>query len=1820
MTTHVFGKKPGMRMTPIRLCLSFALSLATLGLAGAAERTPSAFVTGVRRDTEWLAGYATRVVGTRAHDEAGEELLKRVRAIPGVQVRTHEFKVVVPETLKAELTLPDGRKHPVHPFWPAGARLNTTREEGIAGRLVYIGEGRAGRLPGHLPARSARGQIAVMEMTGGKRWMDAFNAGARAVIVLGSPEATYRDAASHLMAIPINVPRFFVPDGKLARSLRGGELTEGTLYCKARWAAKRARNIYALVTPASPAAKFENRQAFVLGVHYDSMSLAPAAAPGADAAVDVAVALNVLRQVAQHPPKRPLLVAFTDAYATNQIGLRKMLGAFATLADDRKAHLKDDLDVAKDYRDHEELASEIDAEYEEALPRRTEQAPAQAPGQLDAAGIELANKLARRDAMSRLYEFRYRDLRRYLKDEVAREVVAIETKMYPKRGEMSRTERKLTAARREMAELEKKSKRAAGADKAKSDGKIADLRARVRKLSLKAYRLLDEANELGTRRTQYYGAQRRLHTSAPLKDIDSFTLADKSELTEEGFQAIRAAKEVFKAFTLAGGKKVAPDDLDAIATGKKKLESFELADGSRLTEQNVKDLAAARKTLASSVLDTGKVFSDDDLNAIASSRIADKLWQLTRARIGGQLAALEQVLAGYEERDKRRLEMLEMLGLTDETDRPLAFVFGLDLSDAGVAAGPCLQGRFVNRNETRDAESLKSWIKLRNQQAGGNFWPEHLHSAVNLAPFTGTESVVADIVGRVANYSACAPSFATASMTWSTLDAERVYVDTPNDRSGRLDWGRLGPQVEATLFLLTHLLDDMRFVPHTKATPHWSRVRGNIVDQSPGEPVPRVPMQDYLVALVPGWAGSGTMNAYSAPVPGVRRQEFALTRIDGRFRFDVIPAAVWPPWYVTLPVKTADDGRVVRSVDLLKGGQGVTLGVNIHNRNPGQLRAVVFDCVEITGLDFFDPRFLMLLPAGSVQDARRGSAPQRLNYMRQGGHMVAHVESDVRWQLLMRHGITTNRLALLNMADPKEPGGAGLTMRESMTGFSTQEPLPMHPTLQGARDFYRLDWKRIEKYKTAGISSEHIEKLQERTNAFFDEAAAATESDDGRAYVHAATGALANEVRVYQAVRETANDVVRGAIFLLLMIVPFSFVMERLVFATPSIYKQIGAIIGVFTLMAGALWSFHPAFRITGQPLMIIMAFGAIGMSLMVMSMLFSKFETLLEELRSGRAETSGARTSRMGLAYTSIRLGIANMRKRKLRTALTGITVVLITFALLCFMSAGKYQDKKEMKRAPTAPFAGVLVAQRSSRQMPEEALENLRNVVPEGCAVVPHYWWVSVDAQWRLHVRALKTAKQISLKGALGVVGAEAGLSGIDKLCGNWRRFDEGKGCYLAADSAKRLGVEPGDEVVIAGRTLELLGTYDAKVFDDTIKRLDGQSITPFDFTQLDDKQRGRVTRSNMQEMTAEIQSGAALATPEDAPHASSDAIAVVHASLLKGLEGTSLRHVSVKVDSHKEAKDLATQLSRRLAFPIYYGAPEEGVTVIASTPLVPDPPKRLLIPLVIAGLIIFNTMLSSIAERKREIYIYTSLGLAPLHVGLLFLAEAITYGLMGSIFGYVVGQGVAKFITSMGFMTGITLNYSGGQAIMTMLMVIGIVIVSSLVPAYLAGKLATPSNEMTWKVPQPEGDVIRDRLPFTATGRTAGGVLEFIYEYMDAHKEGTIGVFSADDLEKFHRIEDDGRETYGVHGTVWLAPYDLGVRQEVTITIHATTEADIYEIDIELLRRSGQVSSWWKLNRVLLGDLRKQLLGWRKLKIERMLEYITRAAETGTPLQTV
>jgi hypothetical protein len=371
----------------------------------------------------------------------------------------------------------------------------------------------------------------------------------------------------------------------------------------------------------------------------------------------------------------------------------------------------------------------------------------------------------------------------------------------------------------------------------------------------------------------------------------------------------------------------------------------------------------------------------------------------------------------------------------------------------------------------------------------------------------------------------------------------------------------------------------------------------------------------------------------------------------------------------------------------------------------------------------------------------------------------------------------------------------------------------------------------------------------------------------------------------------------------------------------------------------------------------------------------------------------------------------------------------------------------------------------------------------------------------------------------------------------------------------------------------------------------------MMPIDFTVEKDN-----PSLNQRAVEAELASGNMLGGADTFKYLSPDEMIILPALMARKMRG-SLRNIAIQC-APEQAEQVADSLMKLLVYPVYYSSGAE-VKAIVSTPLLPKAPRKLLIPILIAALIIFNTMLNSIAERRKEIHIYSSLGLAPGHIGILFLAEALTYGMMGSVFGYVAGQGIATLLTSFDLMGGITLNYSGSNVILTMGLVLLVVTLSSIVPAIMAARVASPSRDLDWKVPKPKDGVISDLLPFTVNSHSSYGLVTFLYEYLDAHRDGAIGNFTSDKLVV---REGDGDGHITVEGIVWLSPYDLGVRQEFEIRIVPTGVEDICNLRILLRREAGEERSWWRLNRVFIGDLRKQLLGWRNVSAERMLKYVS------------
>jgi hypothetical protein len=237
----------------------------------------------------------------------------------------------------------------------------------------------------------------------------------------------------------------------------------------------------------------------------------------------------------------------------------------------------------------------------------------------------------------------------------------------------------------------------------------------------------------------------------------------------------------------------------------------------------------------------------------------------------------------------------------------------------------------------------------------------------------------------------------------------------------------------------------------------------------------------------------------------------------------------------------------------------------------------------------------------------------------------------------------------------------------------------------------------------------------------------------------------------------------------------------------------------------------------------------------------------------------------------------------------------------------------------------------------------------------------------------------------------------------------------------------------------------------------------------------------------------------------------------------------------------------------------------------------------------------------ERVKEIHIFSSLGLAPNHIGTLFMAEAFVYAVVGAVFGYLVGQsvamGIAAYAASHHQVASLNLNYSSVSAVISTLVVIATVMLSTIYPARKASQVATPAVERRWQLPEPVGDTLEVMMPFAVTGGQATALSAFLTEWFNAYGEYSTGDFVT---EEVRTMEEDGPygKGYCISLMAWLAPFDLGVSQQVELRTLATDMQDVYEIKLTVKRVSGDVPSWKRINRKFLDTLRKQFLIWRTL----------------------
>ncbi len=800
----------------------------------------------------------------------------------------------------------------------------------------------------------------------------------------------------------------------------------------------------------------------------------------------------------------------------------------------------------------------------------------------------------------------------------------------------------------------------------------------------------------------------------------------------------------------------------------------------------------------------------------------------------------------------------------------------------------------------------------------------------------------------------------------------------------------------------------------------------------------------------------------------------------------------------------------------------------------------------------------------------------------------------------------------------KRIGGQG----ELLLGITEDEPagigvaldpvslLNLDGTILAAQDSWRLNESRLLALRRRGAINDDLESVHADAAEHLDLAAAAARQGSFRLQQAHAIFAACLENRVYGPLRGIADDLVRAVVLLLILNIPFALAMERLVFGFTNIYKQVAGITGFFLLTFGLLFVTHPAFSLASAPIIVFLAFVIIMLSAITTKLVLDKINKEIRAMQ-GLASKLHGRDDESGTIMAAILIGVSGMRNRPLKTLLTAVTVVLLTFTILAFASLtsrlgvvtsdlgkGQDEDRIEMHRLSYQSIAPDLA----------EAVEAISG---ERFRMFRRGWLLEVSRDFDRVIFNPANGKTAAAGSLLGLEPEElAANAKLAALLPGFEEADEARPpMYLPDSIAEKLEVSPGGELRVNGFPFVYRGPFDAGVLP-TIETIDGMKILPPDF---------KSTSRNMGVDSGKAMDPRAMEEMDQGNFAwySPDRTAITHWKPLQARFGASLGYlVLYPKTGDADIEKAGSELARVFQGAVHVKSASGAKKMFFTTAVQGSGFAEVIVPLLLGGLIIFSSLMGSIVDREKEIYTYSAMGLSPPSVGALFFAESAIYSVVGGMGGYLLGQVTAKVASMMGERGWITpppMNFASLTSVLTIFVVMGVVLLSTVYPAMKAGRSANPGVARKWKMPSPKGNRLDFVFPFTVSKADFVGILSFIREHFENHADATLGSFAARNIRIFKQAGDSGSGLgLGIEADISLAPFDLGIFQRFRMVSKEFEIKGIEEVVVELERVAGTPSSWQRANRGFADELREQFLLWRSLPIDTV-EHYRRETET-------
>jgi hypothetical protein len=1024
---------------------------------------------------------------------------------------------------------------------------------------------------------------------------------------------------------------------------------------------------------------------------------------------------------------------------------------------------------------------------------------------------------------------------------------------------------------------------------------------------------------------------------------------------------------------------------------------------------------------------------------------------------------------------------------------------------------------------------------------------------------------------------------ALPGLTLATVDDIRQYWSTPYDTMERVDWNFAARQWLMAEHLITGI-DRAEQLELGYSRNGFSTVEGNT----------RLLLHGELFAEHP--APRTVLLAFQ----GLSRY-YAMADRQGRFLLKGVADRKHIQDKIILEgYRFDEDGSAVWAIDKKLTGKDA-YRVKMQ-RNAMKTDLIMFQCRQTTLFDLLEPRSFRYMTRLDLFDGRREAPPVRYWYSRidtrQSIIASIYLEPETPLKLTLSDTFLTKKLILTN-SSPESPQG---------TGYDISRHPSLHNTVYlAARDMWALLQPRISNLEEHGIHNTRIKSLQGEGLRALTAAEQALRDLQYDVFSEEASRSWALASRVYNHVEKTQKDVLFGVLFYIALFVPFAFCMERLLFGFVSIYKRIAGFTGILMLLIIVIAQVHPAFELAYSPPVVILAFFIIGLSFLVTMIIVLRFEDemILMQRRTSHKRPSEISTWKAFVA--AFFLGVSNLRRRRLRTGLTCLTLIILTFTIMSFTTVKSMSRQSRLLFADAAPYHGLLLKNIGWRDLPHESLSIFATLFRGTARLAPRVWLEAEEPVRTLRIDAGFQGDILSLRGITGLSAVEPEVSGLDNILvsGRWFEPGERRAAIVPSRVAERLNIDPGNpernQLDLWGMKMNIIGVFSENLLQQR-PDLDGEIITPAIFP----------SESVMELSEVEQE---ALESGEDVrifqgryQHIPPDQVLIVPAPFLLEMGGKLKGVALVPGDADAIAVEEVEELTDRFNLTIFSGEDRGVYMYNASETMSYSGMPNIIIPLMISILIVLNTMISSVYERKKEIAVYTSVGLAPRHVGFLFIAEALAFAVISAVLGYVLAQTSAELLSGTRLWSGITVNYSSTAGVAAMLLVMAVVLLSVIYPSRVASHIAIPDVNRSWTMPAVKNDAMDITLPFLMHYHENTSITGFLYSYFKGHQDVSHGLFSTGPVEVVKIEEESGRKlpmaTRCVHlrAKVWLAPFDFGIMQWVDIHFCPAREGpEFLEIRVMMKRLAGEVSLWHRANKSFLNALRKQLLVWRSLDDE-------------------